>query len=51
MRWQIAAEHLINAAEPGAGWLMFAHRDASRAEWRRRRKLNPKVKRVSGDAT
>lgn len=23
-RWQIAVEHLINAAERGAGWLMFA---------------------------
>ncbi|MTV14359.1 MULTISPECIES: hypothetical protein [Bradyrhizobium] len=23
-RWQIAVEHLINAAEQGAGWLMFA---------------------------
>ncbi|MCC8935206.1 MULTISPECIES: hypothetical protein [Bradyrhizobium] len=23
-RWQIAVEHLINAAETGGGWLMFA---------------------------
>ena len=23
-RWQIAAENLINAAEIGGGWLMFA---------------------------
>jgi hypothetical protein len=23
-RWQIAAENLINAAETGGGWLMFA---------------------------
>jgi hypothetical protein len=23
-RWQIAVEHLINAAEVGGGWLMFA---------------------------
>jgi len=24
LRWQIAVEHLINAAETGGGWLMFA---------------------------
>jgi hypothetical protein len=23
-RWQVAVEHLINAAETGGGWLMFA---------------------------
>ena len=23
-RWQLAVEHLINAAETGGGWLMFA---------------------------
>ncbi len=23
-RWQVAVEHLINAAERGGGWLMFA---------------------------
>jgi hypothetical protein len=23
-RWQIAVENLINAAESGGGWLMFA---------------------------
>lgn len=23
-RWQVAVEHLINAAESGGGWLMFA---------------------------
>ncbi|MBR1245959.1 hypothetical protein JQ609_03325 [Bradyrhizobium sp. AUGA SZCCT0169] len=24
VRWQTAVEHLINAAETGGGWLMFA---------------------------
>jgi hypothetical protein len=23
-RWQVAVEHLINAAEKGGGWLLFA---------------------------
>jgi hypothetical protein len=30
-RWQIAAENLINAAEIGGGWLMFARIAVMRA--------------------
>jgi hypothetical protein len=30
-RWQIAVEHLINAAESGGGWLMFARIGMMRA--------------------
>jgi hypothetical protein len=30
-RWQIAAENLINAAEIGGGWLMFARIGMMRA--------------------
>jgi hypothetical protein len=30
-RWQIAAENLINAAETGGGWLMFARIGVMRA--------------------
>ena len=30
-RWQIAVEHLINAAETGGGWLMFARIAVMRA--------------------
>jgi hypothetical protein len=30
-RWQIAAENLINAAEIGGGWLMFARIGIMRA--------------------
>jgi len=30
-RWQIAAENLINAAETGGGWLMFARIAVMRA--------------------
>lgn len=30
-RWQIAAENLINAAESGGGWLMFARIGMMRA--------------------
>ena len=30
-RWQIAVEHLINAAESGGGWLMFARIGMRRA--------------------
>jgi hypothetical protein len=30
-RWQIAVENLINAAETGAGWLMFARIGMMRA--------------------
>ena len=30
-RWQIAVEHLINAAEIGGGWLMFARIGMMRA--------------------
>ena len=33
-RWQIAVEHLINAAERGAGWLMFARRRSVRLHCR-----------------
>jgi hypothetical protein len=29
--WQIAVEHLINAAETGGGWLMFARIGVMRA--------------------
>jgi hypothetical protein len=30
-RWQVAVENLINAAEAGAGWLMFARIGVMRA--------------------
>ncbi len=30
-RWQIAVENLINAAETGGGWLMFARIGVMRA--------------------
>jgi hypothetical protein len=30
-RWQTAVEHLINAAETGGGWLMFARIAVMRA--------------------
>ena len=30
-RWQIAVENLINAAETGGGWLMFARMAVMRA--------------------
>ena len=30
-RWQIAVENLINAAETGSGWLMFARIGVLRA--------------------
>jgi hypothetical protein len=30
-RWQIAVENLINAAEAGGGWLMFARIGVMRA--------------------
>ena len=30
-RWQVAAENLINAAEIGGGWLMFARIAVMRA--------------------
>ncbi len=30
-RWQIAVENLINAAESGSGWLMFARIGVMRA--------------------
>ena len=30
-RWQIAAENLINAAETGGGWVMFARIGVMRA--------------------
>jgi hypothetical protein len=30
-RWQVAAENLINAAEAGGGWLMFARIAVMRA--------------------
>jgi hypothetical protein len=30
-RWQIAVENLINAAESGGGWLMFARIGVMRA--------------------
>jgi len=30
-RWQIAVENLINAAETGGGWLMFARIGMMRA--------------------
>jgi hypothetical protein len=30
-RWQIAAENLINAAETGGGWVMFARIGMMRA--------------------
>ena len=30
-RWQTAVEHLINAAETGGGWLMFARIGMMRA--------------------
>jgi len=30
-RWQVAVENLINAAETGAGWLMFARIGMMRA--------------------
>jgi len=30
-RWQIAVENLINAAETGGGWLMFARIAVMRA--------------------
>ena len=32
-RWQIAVENLINAAEAGGGWLMFARIGMMRALW------------------
>jgi hypothetical protein len=43
-RWQIAVENLINAAETGGGWLMFARIGVMRA-------LNGKQQRAVISAT